>query len=1522
MNSFKFARVAAFAAALGFVGFASAADPVAVWDGDFTTMTQGTYTLSENGNTKTDTYLQISSDQGILLTSSEALNVFTVIVRCEGLNLSSANNQVLFTASETSPNTRGNLVGVHLPANNAACRGIWNGADWSPTSATIGYAQFVQNQVPVNYTTLIYNHQQTYGNYAYALGPTSDVDDSVLCTTLYSIVGLRSSGSTYNGCAIGGLRGTTSSSFLSATGLKIKSLALFSGTLSEAEMKSYAFPSEIKTIAVSSSTTVSALNSQISGLGADVKKVIFAVSPGKTITLDEEFSSSVSVAVVSEGTVKLSADSQPDASYFNGVDFLGVKGALLRSWLTPGVVGFNFNSNAGTDTSSALVGDCTWASDASSNSGSSTALFNDGLSTLTWSSETVYSYGGTSFITGYLDDGANLGNGAEVHLSCVPYDLYDVIIYASSDSGSGTLRAKTVNGKTYTWDSDAEETVEGDSAWGQTAQTDVAFGTNALRINNLTGALTIYGLTRSDSVRGGISAIQIIPSESVCTLELTGTATTWSAGTWKKGDTTLDEAPVLGVVKILATASTDLTVDVPVSLDHLNVFGGDNVVINVKKGESGSLYSADVTLEGGVFQQGSASVLGATPTILVEDGATFDVNGYSVAQPSAFRLAGAGAGSWPWSLTSSRADSPTVLLPTIIGNTTIGGDYKIMIGVSGAAGPMPLNGFTLTKTGSGELSGWNVRPTGGGTIDIEQGMFSLNQWTSLDGSETIDRHTTIIVREGASLKNNAGRRLWIDTLKVFGGTVSGNFFAVSAAFYGACSTTKLEFNTGATVTLTGDMAVDTLICGALTISCDEGTSSANVSFGSLTATGAVTVDEGISLTLSETSGEYPLTVPDNSSLTLPEGAKLSGGLILGGRLYLTLSDDDALYLPVAASLTCEESSSVYLNGSPINTSKWKWDAESGCYVNNSVQSLFYTATADFNFSDAPWTDAFGDVVEPSWNTKIEELKVTASGASAVDASVDVEAKDVATFTVAGPGDISFTGTGSIAAGTYDFSESTGRAVYDLPTGDKPVVAGSDTVLSRNGTGVPTVAAGKKLTLGPWGETGDAITYTYASTFSPEAGSTLIFNPGEGKIQKSGGFSNSNASTVIGITNGTLVVDKAGGGDSVFFGANAVQIDDGGILSLEAQDALGYSNARNVTINKGGLLKVKVRDTLKRTINFNGGKIEVEGANSNRGLDLYGNIFNVNDDSEIEQLEERSIFYLRNYNTVVNIADGKVLEVNANMVDNGGGTLTVQGVSGAVNQNGRFVLNGFKDSQLQTFAGNTTVGAASRAVMFELNCEHQNGLYTVNAASRLLGTGSITGTGGVVLSAANSRINGSLSINNVTAPNGGSFGDVYTPVSAKVVDSLTAAGTLTVVNGSATIESGCQVTNSVGTVDTTDASFKIEGDGNLILGKSLSAAGLQVADGGKITIKSIGEPALRIADEGEVSIPGKMNFIIDFEFDTGYGITKVPLLQSSNLPEDLSKFEIADSRNRRIWDPVLEEDMLWASAKRGFSLKIK
>ena len=134
----------------------------------------------------------------------------------------------------------------------------------------------------------------------------------------------------------------------------------------------------------------------------------------------------------------------------------------------------------------------------------------DGLPVyLKWSSGGVWSWANTDFMGGYLDDGSNKGNGAEIYATQLPFEAYDVIIYVATDSNPGQFTAKTVNGTTYTWN--GAETVEGNSAWGQSRVADASYGVNALRVSNLSGPLSVYGGARSGSVRGGIAAIQIVP---------------------------------------------------------------------------------------------------------------------------------------------------------------------------------------------------------------------------------------------------------------------------------------------------------------------------------------------------------------------------------------------------------------------------------------------------------------------------------------------------------------------------------------------------------------------------------------------------------------------------------------------------------------------------------------------------------------------------------------------------------------------------------------------------------------------------------------------------------------------------------------------------------------------------------------------------------------------------------------------------------------------------------------------------
>ncbi len=1122
---------------------ASAATPLAVWDRDFTTLTKGTFTLSENGNTKTDSYLQISGDNGITVTSTDALNVFTVIMRCSGLNLAADKAQVLFTsyASDTVDNNDyRNLTGVNLPTNNAICRGIWSAADWNNNDA-------VQGSIPGNYTTLIYNHQQTNGTYGYALGPTSGEDETVVRTTLYSVVGLRSSGTTYHGFNIGGLRGTTSSTLLPATGLKITSLAVFSGTLSEAEMKGYYFPSEIQTIDVNANTSVSAINAQYNSTTYKAAKV--TVASGVTITVDAAFNAKIQ-SVSSTGSITLSAASQPDASYnLANVDFSGVQGALLRSWLTPGVVGFNFRSASGTDVSGALATTDNWIHDNNSASGTSTSMFADGLSTLKWSSANTWACSGSTIISGYLDDGANGGNGATVTLSNVPYETYDVIVYCSSDSNPGQFLAKTVNGTTYTWDSAAGAVVAGNAAWGKAALSTPVYGVNALRIKNLSGPLTIYGGARNGSNRGGIAAIEIMPPNTpdnipTYKLALNGTATTWSGGTWTLNDQTVD-APADGYVEIVASASTALTVDQAVSLTDLKVRGGENIVVNIATNDTGSLYAIKATVESGVFQQGSPAVLGATPSIVVASGATFDENGMDVNAANAVTIAGAGAGNWPWALTSSSGAGGAILGGLYLSaNATIGGANELKVGQTGAGYYCYLQGFTLTKTGAGAFTGTNMNTPGTGTIDVQGGAMSVNQWNNLNNN---DGDTTVILHSGTSLANGTDRVVPMGTLKLLGGTLTTTrAFKVKTLLTGAGETANLTFADGATASLTGDLTVTTALTldGAMSFTKDENAANDVVvtASGTMSSSGAISVGAGVTLNLGTNRPTGEITVDNQATLSVQ-----------------LQNNADVVSLSVnaePANLVVYDADGVPLGNPRVTYS------EGVLTIMAHVPTLSASGAVSF---DTPG----------SWN---DSLMPSANGDAIIEFSGDVRITvdgtyQIGTLTISGAGTVAFSGSGSVTAANISLKNGAKLVRNSNISATAGIALDSGTVLKIDGVtesaaisgegavvtyGTVVLAHANTMTGGITVKTGSLLSASAAGAYG-EYQSGWAYTSQRRVIVENGGtvdinyIANADAAVALTIAGKGVLVDGVYAGAVKYSGPNAITSGSRQISSIVLMD---------------------------------------------------------------------------------------------------------------------------------------------------------------------------------------------------------------------------------------------------------------------------------------------------------------------------------------------------------------------------------
>lgn len=133
-----------------------------------------------------------------------------------------------------------------------------------------------------------------------------------------------------------------------------------------------------------------------------------------------------------------------------------------------------------------------------------------------------YAIGGSPepFLYGYLDDGegdSQDGVGASVTVSGLPFWAYDVVVYAGLGDNGAVARPVRINDKLYTWDDERGATVTTDdetAAYGGIQPT-AEYGRNALRVRGVldedySQSLSVQGLPRSGSQRGGIAAIQIV----------------------------------------------------------------------------------------------------------------------------------------------------------------------------------------------------------------------------------------------------------------------------------------------------------------------------------------------------------------------------------------------------------------------------------------------------------------------------------------------------------------------------------------------------------------------------------------------------------------------------------------------------------------------------------------------------------------------------------------------------------------------------------------------------------------------------------------------------------------------------------------------------------------------------------------------------------------------------------------------------------------------------------------------------
>lgn len=128
-------------------------------------------------------------------------------------------------------------------------------------------------------------------------------------------------------------------------------------------------------------------------------------------------------------------------------------------------------------------------------------------------------------LTGFLGVPTNASNGSTVTVTDIPFTQYDVIVYFATNEENAVFQPVTINDKSYTWSTESNTTVEGDTTFGASRGTVSEYGRNALRITGLmgdlslkTGAQTIKTETEPFKT-GNLCGIQI-----VCTGEVTDAA--------------------------------------------------------------------------------------------------------------------------------------------------------------------------------------------------------------------------------------------------------------------------------------------------------------------------------------------------------------------------------------------------------------------------------------------------------------------------------------------------------------------------------------------------------------------------------------------------------------------------------------------------------------------------------------------------------------------------------------------------------------------------------------------------------------------------------------------------------------------------------------------------------------------------------------------------------------------------------------------------------------------------------------
>ncbi len=399
-----------------------------------------------------------------------------------------------------------------------------------------------------------------------------------------------------------------------------------------------------------------------------------------------------------------------------------------------------------------------------------------------------------------------------------------------------------------------------------------------------------YIIGGSGKITGGTG----LTKDGAGTLTLTTTndytaQTVVNSGTLKLGDGTTSNGSVTSSISNNAA----LVFANPSSQTYAGVLSGPGTVTKQAAGAltvgGNNTYDGLTTISGGTLLAGSTTALGSTAAGTVVSSGTLDVNGKNLGA-EAVSISGQGVGNNGAVVNSGAAQTSALQSLTLNANATVGGSSRW--DVRGAGSVLNLNGLTLTKTGSNQVT--VVQSTvADGSIVINQGELGFQVGASFPAGLG-----QIAVNSGGTL----GVSDWGTPLAIFqpvtlnGGTILADAGGTTATLY-----SPVTLTTNSTISVSCPLTLTNVVSGAglLTVS---GTSS--LIFDSPTNTWLGGLDiEGATVQLgnNDDNGVLPasvLVVTNNGMLAYSRATDLifnqamvgTGGLKQAGPNIITMTN--------------------------------------------------------------------------------------------------------------------------------------------------------------------------------------------------------------------------------------------------------------------------------------------------------------------------------------------------------------------------------------------------------------------------------------------------------------------------------------------------------------------------------------------------------------------------------------------------------------------------------------------------------